>query len=233
MLKIVRIALPQEQLQKLTAGERSLFLLLGHTSNQINTLWKLLIVATNEGTKDPVDEKVSAAQIQIFVRLLIGIMREALKLVEKRFWGSPLGKEYVPRLSPQATEALERLKKRFGAPDKFVVIRDNFAFHHPSLNDMEAAFQLAVKSDGDDTDRCMYLQDALLNTFFFISKASLCGPGCGNPSETLRGLGGRSGRHMYMPTKLRERALSGRAERKRPEIVILVEPNPSFWGSCS
>jgi hypothetical protein len=169
MLKITRIALPKEQLQKLTAGERSLFLLLGYASNQINTLWKLVIVATNEGTKDPVEEKVSAAQAQIFVRLLIGIMREALKLIEKRFLGSTLGKEYVPLLSTQATAALDRLKKRFGAPDKFVVIRDNFAFHHPSLDDMEVAFQLAVKSDGDDTDWCMYLNNALLNTFFFAS----------------------------------------------------------------
>jgi hypothetical protein len=169
MLKITRIALPKAQLQKLTAGERSLFLLLGYASNQINTLWKLVIVATNEGTKDPVDEKVSAAQTQIFLRLLIGIMREALKLIEKRFLGSMLGKEYVPLLSEQAADALDRLKKRFGAPDKFVVIRDNFAFHHPSLDDMEAAFQLAVKSDGDDTDWCMYLNDALLNTFFFVS----------------------------------------------------------------
>ncbi len=170
MLKIGRIALPKEQLQKLTGGERSLFLLLGYASNQINALWKLVVVATNEGTKDPVEEKVSAAQIQIVVRLLIGIMREALKLIEKRFLGSPLGKEYVPRLSPQAGQALDRLKKRFGAPDKFVKIRDNFAFHHPSLDDMEAAFQLAAKSHGDDTDWCMYVNDALLNTCFFVSE---------------------------------------------------------------
>jgi hypothetical protein len=169
MLKITRIALPKEKLQKLTAGERSLFLLLGYASNQINTLWKLVIVATNEGTKDPVEEKVSAAQAQIFVRLLIGIMREALKLIEKRFLGSTIGKEYVPLLSVPAGGALDRLKRRFGAPDKFVVIRDNFAFHHPSPDDMEAAFQLAVKSDGDDTDWCMYLNDTLLNTFFFAS----------------------------------------------------------------
>src|SRR5215470_3737342 len=118
MPKITRIALPKEQLQKLTAGERSLFLLLGYASNQINTLWKLVVVATNERGKDPVEEKVSAAQTQIFVRLLIGIMREALKLIEKRFLGSPLGKEYAPCLSPQGTEALDRLKKRFSAQDK-------------------------------------------------------------------------------------------------------------------
>jgi hypothetical protein len=168
-LKIMHIALPKEQLQRLTPDERSLFLLLGYASNQINTLWKLVIVAANEGATDPVEAKVSGAQTQIFVRLLIGIMREALKLIEKRFLGSKLGKEYVPRLSTEAAGAFDRLKRRFGAPDKFVVIRDNFAFHHPSLDDMEAAFQLAVKSDGDDTDWCMYLNNALLNTFFFVS----------------------------------------------------------------
>jgi hypothetical protein len=168
-LKITRVALPKEKLQKLTAGERSLFLLLGYASNQINTLWKLVIVATNGTSKDLVEEKVSAAQTQIFVRLLIGIMREAIKLIEKRFLGSSLGREYTPHLNEPATEALKRLKKRFSTPDKFVAIRDKFAFHHPSLDDMEAAFQLAIKSDGDDTDWCMYLNNALLNTFFFAS----------------------------------------------------------------
>jgi hypothetical protein len=168
-LNITRVALPKEKLQKLTGEERSLFLLLGYASNQINALCKLVVVATNEGEKDPVEEKVSAAQTQIFVQLLIGIMREALKLIEKRFLGSSLGKEYTPLLSKQAGDALARIKKRFSAPDKFVVVRDNFAFHHPSLEDMEAAFQLAVKSDGDDTDWCMYLNNALLNSFFFAS----------------------------------------------------------------
>ena len=96
-------------------------------------------------------------------------MREALKLIEKRLLGTTLGKEYVPLFSAEATEALNRLKKRFGERDKLVLVRDNFAFHHPSLQDMEAAFQLAVNSDGDDTDWCMYLENGLLNTFFFAS----------------------------------------------------------------
>ena len=96
-------------------------------------------------------------------------MREALKLIEKRFLGSQLGREYVPLLKPEARDALNRLKKRFSGPDKYVKIRDNFAFHHPSLADMEAAFQLAIKSDGDETDWCMYLNNALLNSFFFAS----------------------------------------------------------------
>jgi hypothetical protein len=85
------------------------------------------------------------------------------------FLGSQLDKEYVPLLKPEARDALNRLKKRFSTPDKYVKIRDNFAFHHPSLDDMEDAFQLAIKSDGDETDWCMYLNNALLNSFFFAS----------------------------------------------------------------
>jgi hypothetical protein len=137
-IKIYRIYLPKEQLRKLSATERSLFLLLGYASNQINALWKLIVVATNEGFSDPVEAKVSAAQTQIFLRLLIGVMREALKLIERRFLANPLGKEYVPRLSPDASAALDRPKRRFASADKLVVIRDNFAFHHPSLDDMVA-----------------------------------------------------------------------------------------------
>src|SRR6266545_1953892 len=113
MLRVIRVALPKEQLQKLAAGERSLFLLLGYVSNQINALWKLVNVATNGETRGSVEDKVSAAQSHIFVRLLIGVLREALKLIEKRFLGSELGREYVPRLSADPAAALNRLKKRF------------------------------------------------------------------------------------------------------------------------
>ncbi|MFZ1148887.1 MAG: hypothetical protein WAR76_04035, partial [Xanthobacteraceae bacterium] len=76
-----------EKLQKLTGEERSLFLLLGYASNQINALCKLVVVATNEGEKDPVEEKVSAAQTQIFVRLLIGLMRGGPEADRESFFG--------------------------------------------------------------------------------------------------------------------------------------------------
>ena len=92
MLEILRIPISKADLLKMPAAERSLFLLLGYASNQVNTLWKLIIIATNPSNRDPVEERVSGAQTQILVRLLIGVMREALKLVEKRFLGSPVGK---------------------------------------------------------------------------------------------------------------------------------------------
>jgi hypothetical protein len=110
-----------------------LFLLLGYASNQVNTLWKLVIVLTDNTQDDPVKQRLEGAQTQIFVWLTIGAMREALKLVEKLFLQSPLGKEFVPLLDQQVSASLERLKKRFGKLDMLVVIRDHRAVEGMSL----------------------------------------------------------------------------------------------------
>lgn len=170
MLDILRIPITKSDLLKMPVAERSLFLLLGHASNQVNALWKMVIIATNPTNRDPVEERVSGAQTQILVRLLIGVMREALKLVEKRFLGSPVGKQFVPLLDAQAGQALDRLKQRFKGPDMLVVIRDNFSFHHPTMDDMEAAFQQALRNQDDEAENwCIYMTPALLNAFFFVS----------------------------------------------------------------
>jgi hypothetical protein len=43
--------------------------------------------------------------------------------------------------------------------------------HGPSVDDIEAAFQLALKSDEDETDWCMYLNDAAQH---FILRRRFC-----------------------------------------------------------
>ena len=48
MLDILRLPMTKETLSKMTPEERSLFLLLGYASNQVNALWKLVIIATNQ-----------------------------------------------------------------------------------------------------------------------------------------------------------------------------------------
>ena len=42
MIDVLRIAVTKDDLLKMTAEERSLFLLLGYASNQVNPLWKLI-----------------------------------------------------------------------------------------------------------------------------------------------------------------------------------------------
>ena len=169
MLDILRLPMTKETLSKMTPEERSLFLLLGYASNQVNALWKLVIIATNHTPDDPVEQRVSGAHTQIFVRLTIGAMWEAWLLVERGFLRSKTGREYVPRLDGPAREALDRLKKRFGASSALSTIRNIYAFHHPTMEQMEAAFRLAASSDGEEVDWSVFFNTALLNTFFFVS----------------------------------------------------------------
>jgi hypothetical protein len=100
----------KELLTKMTPAERGLFLLFGYASNQVNVLWKLVSVATNETPDDPVEQRVSGAQTQIIVRLLVGVLFEAWRLVQGRFLGSELGKDFVPQMDDAAGQALDRLK---------------------------------------------------------------------------------------------------------------------------
>src|SRR5882757_2168363 len=109
----------------MTPSERGLLLLLGQASNQVNVLWKLVIICTNRSPTDPIDARVSGAQTQIIVRMMIGILREVWKLVEGRFLGSKLGMEFEPLLDSTARAALESLKKRFGQGHVIVAVRNS------------------------------------------------------------------------------------------------------------
>jgi hypothetical protein len=169
-LDILRMDITRDLLRKMAKEERCLFLALGHASNQVNALWKLVIILTNGDETDPVRQRLEGAQTQVFVRLTIGAMREAWRLIEDRFLKRPLGREYRPLLDPTAAEALDRLKKRFGKLDRLAVIRNNYAFHHPEIDEVDAAFEKAAAGEeSEEADWAIYLNKALLNTFFFVS----------------------------------------------------------------
>jgi hypothetical protein len=96
-----------------------------------------------------VKQRLEDAQTQVFVRLTIGAMWEAWRLVEDRFLKRPLGREYLPLLDREAANALDRLKRRFGKGRGLSTIRTTHAFHHPGIHEINAAFEKAVaESDG-------------------------------------------------------------------------------------
>jgi hypothetical protein len=170
MLDILRLPMAKETLAKMTAEERSLFLLLGYASNQVNLLWKLVIIATNHTPDNSVEQRVSGAQTQILVRLTIGAMWEAWLLVERGFLSNKIGRDYVPLLDAQASAALDRLKMFFRSSNALATIRNNYAYHHPTNEQMEAALQLAMSNkDSEEMDWSVLFNRALLNTFFFVS----------------------------------------------------------------
>ena len=145
MIDVLQFGFGKKELVKMTPEERGMFLLLGHLSNQVNVLWKTVIVALNREPAEPIDAKVSAAQAQILVRITVGLLWEGWRLVEKRLLGSKLGAEYVSLLDANAKAALENLKRRFGSSGTLAKVRNSYSFHYPDLDDLEAAFQQAAK----------------------------------------------------------------------------------------
>lgn len=169
MINVLRMGFTKDHFLLLTREERALFLLLGYSSNQVNVLWKLVIAATNRNPENPVDSHVSAAQTHILVRLTIGALWESWRLVEKHMLSVKLGKEIVPALDSAAGQALERLKKRFGSSGMIASVRNSYAFHHPTPEEIELAFQAAVQVPNEDDSWSIYFSKTLLNCFFFAS----------------------------------------------------------------
>jgi hypothetical protein len=128
----------------------------------------------NRDPPDPVDARVSAAQSQVLVRLMIGVLWEAWRAVEKYFLKSTLGREYRPLLDSHASEALYQLQRYFGKPNEISVLRNSFAFHHPEPSEIEAGFQNAANSDDvADEDWATYFTQGLLNCCFFMSDVAI------------------------------------------------------------
>jgi hypothetical protein len=127
MLDILQLPMTKEVLGNMTPEERALFLLLGYASNQVNALWKVVIVMTNDTPENPIEQRVSGAQTQIFVRLTIGAMHETWLLIERGFLKSKAGREWASSLDAEALAGLDRLKKRFSVSNPLATIRNNFA----------------------------------------------------------------------------------------------------------
>jgi hypothetical protein len=50
------------------------------------------------------------------------------------------------------------------------VIRNNYAFHHPEIDEVDAAFEkAAAEAESEEADWAIYFNKALLNSFFFVS----------------------------------------------------------------
>jgi hypothetical protein len=170
MIDIYRIKFPKERLSELTREERSLFFLLGYAANQIAIFKKLTVFATNIDSTPQVRSRVEAAQSQILVRHLVGVVADAWELIDKRFLNKPIGKEYrSSRLGPMGMASIAALQKQFGSSNILNNIRNQYAFHHPYNEEVETAFVTAKANPEFDDEWSWYLAKENINCFYFIS----------------------------------------------------------------
>lgn len=128
-MDIYEIKITKAQLQSLPDTERLLVLQFGHVCNELSFLNKLLLMVYDpkaEGLKN----KAMVAQSMIVIRMFIGKLFEAWKMLERDYFGSRLSKSIDIKLAPKGKTSLDALKAYFGKSSLLSSIRNDFSFHY-------------------------------------------------------------------------------------------------------
>lgn len=169
-MEITKITLTKKRLEAMPEAERTAVLLMGHASNEINVLRKLLLVTARHGQPESsIVDHVQAGQTLIVMRMLLGKCFEAWLMFGKRV--QPLRAKYLPRVRPPFQEALKELGKHF-ADGRMAAIRNQLSFHYgDDKNLVEANWRKIPEDDPWD----FYLHDLNVNSFYYASELVITG----------------------------------------------------------
>lgn len=167
-MEVHRVNLTKERLAKMPAVERTALLLLGHASNEINVLSKLILMARKQPHAIRLVDHVEAAQTFVLMRLLIGKLHEAWEFFKARVQSDEnIRSKYLSALSNEAREALKELNKHFGQGSVLSQIRNKISFHYKDDAGLtEANFQRLPASESWE----FYLCRSIGNSFYFASE---------------------------------------------------------------
>jgi hypothetical protein len=173
MIEVLKIPVPKDRLKAMPKEERVFLLLLGYGSNQISMLQKLLMFSCNLQCPDEVELTLSASQTQMLLRLTIGALHETWLLIERHFIKSVMAKDYETLIDAGGRKALADLKRRLGGSNVLSSIRNDFAFHYPKIDDVDAAFASACNDKGLDDLWNFYFSKYGFNSFFLPSELTI------------------------------------------------------------
>jgi len=127
-----RFNIDRKRLDSAPEEERTLFLMLGHFSNQSAVLGKWVAwCGPCEGLSE-LERKGRVAQSMMVMTLLAAKLNEGWELLQKQFFGSGVSKEYAAKLDEEAQGSLKELSRYFGRENAIRVCRDEYAFHYDS-----------------------------------------------------------------------------------------------------
>jgi hypothetical protein len=167
-MQIHRTKLPKQHLARLPEADRSLFLLLGHISNEINVLQKLMLMLRRGDAPSHLIDIVEAGQVMIVMRILIGKLHEAYRVFDQRVQGDPAIRErYGIRGDWSGRDLLRKLNARFKGGSLLTKIRQKIAFHYV---DEDRLFEASFQSLPDNEPWELYLHPTVANSFYYASE---------------------------------------------------------------
>lgn len=143
--------------------ERVFAVLLGHISNEINILQKLILMA-HDLVDDPDDVEVQGrnAQTTFLLRVLVGKLNEAHRTIEKHYIDAGLHEDVKSDLSDDILQSLTSFIEHFSKPANNInVLRKKISVH----NDWEFA-RKNLRSVPNDAGLFIYTDETAGNTLF-------------------------------------------------------------------
>jgi hypothetical protein len=169
MIQVLQIPLSKDKLRALSKEERVALFLFGNVTNQIVMMEKLLTFAHNAPSPNgPLEQQAAALQGQMILRLMIGLLNEGYRAIQTRFNSSPLAKTHRALLDAGGERALTDLNLQF-SQSIIQKLRTQFAFHHPSSDAIESAFNEAADDPNMDAEWIWYLSQHGFNNLFYFS----------------------------------------------------------------
>ncbi len=165
MTEVFRIPISKGQLRAIPSDERNLLLLASHAVNQLTVLRKLLIFSLNYESDSKIENTLSAGQSQTILRFLFGALAEAWEMVRRPINQKLIGKDYVGLIEADGMAAYDELKRHFGESSLLHKLRNTIAYHHPSAEELDAAFEDVP----EDEDWAWYPSDTINNSFYLAS----------------------------------------------------------------
>jgi hypothetical protein len=136
MITVFRVQISKAQFSAVPREERALLLVAGHILNQVSVLLKLVRFSTCKDPTDPIEARVSAAQSQIILRCLIGVLVEAWEFIRRPVNQKIIG-AYLKDIGDDGRAEYDKLKKHFGNSGLLYKLRNNFVYHYPKPDELE------------------------------------------------------------------------------------------------
>jgi hypothetical protein len=129
-VNIKHVRLSKQSLDAMPDGERTLLILLGHATNELNVLVRLIVWSGNANPSSPLEERGDNTIALFLLRLFSGKLFEVWALMKKAFFSSKAAKAYEGNLSEEEAAALSSLKKYFGRGTSLGTVRNQYSFHY-------------------------------------------------------------------------------------------------------
>jgi len=159
-----KLRIDKSDLLSIPEVERTFFLALGHASNEINALTKMLYwsAGTPAGTVAEYHGRYSS--MILFIRLLVKTLCESWEVFDQYFFGKAFSRYYESRLPNKPSVALENLKDYFSSINSVMTIQK---YHDFNYSPFEVDANLPVVED----ELVLYFErDVVLNNLYFLSE---------------------------------------------------------------